>query len=376
MRRVGLLLALSLVLLLSGEQPAWSHGGGGVEATNYVTTIDGVRPTLPGIRVRLVDAGNRLELRNAGPEVVVLGYRDEPYLRVGPDGAFENRLSPTVTANLQDRHGQDASGDTGRESAAPEWRKLSDDPVARWHDHRIHWVGADPPLVDARPRTRQVVKPPWRVPLQRGPETAVVTGQLTWVPGPSPAPWLALMAAAFAAVTSLGLLRRWGPPLVGAVGIVLGVDLLHALGAGFATSGGLGAQLGRVLSGTFYAVVGWLLAGIAMRLLARGRVDGLYAGVFAGLSIGVFGGLLDLATLSRSGAAFALPLPLVRACIALAAGGGFGLAAACLLVIRRTPEARRVVGGPDEDDEDQSPVAPIDGTGLRSVEVDSARGLR
>ncbi len=372
MRRVRLLLVVSLVLLLSGEDPAWSHGAGGVEATNYVTTIDGLSPRLSGIRVRLVDAGKGLELRNGGPEVVVLGYRGEPYLRVGPDGAFENRLSPTVAANQEHQHGTSPSGETGQAAAAPDWRKLSDKPVARWHDHRIHWMGDDPPSVEADPGTRQVVQPPWQVGLQRGPETAIVSGQLNWVPGPSPAPWLGLIAAAFAGVAALGLLRRWGPALAGAAALVLSVDLLHALGAGFASSGGLGAQLGRVVSGSFYAVFGWLLAGVAVRLLARGRVDGLYAGVFAGLSIGVFGGLLDLGTLSRSGAPFALPLPLVRACIALAAGGGFGLAAACLMVIRRTPEARRVVGGQDEDDEDQSAAAPTADSGLRPVGADGA----
>ena len=376
MRRVGLLLALSLTLLLTREHPARAHGAKGVEATNYVTTIDGVSPRLPGVRVRLVDAGNGLELRNSGPEVVVLGYRDEPFLRVGPDGAFENRLSPTVAGNRERQHGNDASGDV-RE--APQWQKLSDEPVARWHDHRIHWMGADPPSVAADPGTRQVVQPPWQVVLLRGPERAIVSGQLTWVPGPSPAPWLGLMAAAFAAVAALGLMRRWGPALAGAVALVLGADLLHALGAALASPGGLGAQLGRVVSGSFYAIFGWLLAGVALRLLVRGRVDGLYAGVFAGLSIGVFGGLLDVTTLSRSGAPFALPLPLVRTCIALAAGGGFGLAAACLVVIRRTPEARRVVGGPhedDEDDEDQSRGAPIGESGPRPVGADGARGLR
>jgi len=350
MRRIALLLAVSLGILFARAHPAVAHGAGGVEATSYVTTIDEITPKLAGVQIRVVEAGNGLELRNDGPEVVVHGYRDEPYLRVGPGGSFENRLSPTAAANRGHEHVRDAATVPGP-AAEPDWRKRSGSPVVRWHDHRIHWAGPNPAQVDAHPGDRLVVQPPWQVTLVRGSERAIVTGQLTWVPGPSPAPWFALMAAAFAGVAALGLLRRWGPPLAAAVGVLLGLDLLHAGAAAFASAGGLFAHLARVASGSFYAIAGWVLAGVALRLLARGRVDGLYAGVFAGLSIGVFGGLLDLGTLSHRAAPFALPLDVARACIALAAGGGFGLAGACLLVIRRTPEARRVVGGPRQDGE-------------------------
>ncbi|MEJ7764014.1 MAG: hypothetical protein WKF86_00815 [Acidimicrobiales bacterium] len=342
MRRPGLLIAVWLTVFATLERPAAAHGGGAVEATNYVTTLDRISPPLPGVRLRVIELGDRLELRNDGPEVVVLGYRGEPFVRVGPDGAFENRLSPTVQANREDHHGPADAGPLDT-AAAPEWRRLSSEPVARWHDHRVHWAGpGDPPEVEADPGVRRAVQPAWTVTIRRGEEMSIASGQLTWVPGPSPGPWFALALGVVVAVAALGMLQRWGPPLAVAVGLLLGVDLLHTFAAAFASAGGLGDHLARVGMGSFYAIVGWVLAVIALRLLARGRVDGLYAGVFAGLSIGTFGGLIDISTLSRSVTIFALPELVARLCVALAAGGGFGLAAACVLVIRRTPEARRV----------------------------------
>ena len=61
-----------------------------------------------GLRVDVVDAGSRLELENrTGETVQVLGYSDEPYLRIERDGVFENRRSPTLYANA-DRKGSAA----------------------------------------------------------------------------------------------------------------------------------------------------------------------------------------------------------------------------------------------------------------------------
>ena len=396
MRRVGSLLAAILCFLLASEGPAAAHGAGGIEATNFVSTLDGFQPALPGVRIRLVDTASRLELRNDGPEVVVLGVGGEPYLRVGPEGAFENRRSPTAARNRESSHGppspadpalgpsgpterealgpsgpperegQGPSGTAEREAQAPaeppEWRKLSGEPVVRWHDHRTHWNEArNPPDVARRPGERHLVIPRWEVTLLRGSERAVAFGSVTWVPGPSPAPWFGLMAVAGLGVAALGLLRRWGRPLALATMVLLTVDVVHAGAAAFAASGSFGTKLAELASGSFYGFVGWVLAAVAIRLLRQGKVDGLYAGVFAGLSIAVFGGLLDLATLSRHVTPFALPVGVARLCVALAAGAGFGLAGACLLVIRRTPDARRILGNPDEVDDlphrDRQPAA-------------------
>ena len=57
------------------------------------------------LRWRVLGNDALLERRNAGDtEVVVSGYEGEPYLRVGPDGDFENVASPASILN-DDRYG-------------------------------------------------------------------------------------------------------------------------------------------------------------------------------------------------------------------------------------------------------------------------------
>ena len=50
--------------------------------------------------VKVIENGRRLELTNdSSATVVVSGYENEPYLRIGPDGVFENTRSPAVFQN-------------------------------------------------------------------------------------------------------------------------------------------------------------------------------------------------------------------------------------------------------------------------------------
>ena len=50
----------------------------------------------------------------------MLGYQDEPYLRVGPDGVFENRRSPAVYLNAN-RRGSTAVPRSADPDAEPDW---------------------------------------------------------------------------------------------------------------------------------------------------------------------------------------------------------------------------------------------------------------
>src|SRR2546421_5218325 len=89
-----------MTLVVMGASPASAHTITGVAPTDYRSEILGVNPRLPGVSVRLLDLGNRVELTNTGAvDVVVFGYQGEPYLRVGPSGVFENRRSPSVALN-------------------------------------------------------------------------------------------------------------------------------------------------------------------------------------------------------------------------------------------------------------------------------------
>src|SRR5919198_718113 len=86
MRRLALVLGGGLLLALLIPAPASAHLiGGGIEPSNYRSRILAVRPALPGVSVRLVNAGTRMQVRNGGArEVVVVGSSGEPLVRIAP----------------------------------------------------------------------------------------------------------------------------------------------------------------------------------------------------------------------------------------------------------------------------------------------------
>ena len=97
-----------------------------------------------------------IQVTNAtGKTLTILGYAHEPYLRITPAGVEQNATSPTVTLN------QSLFADISQaltRQAAPQWLPMSPGNQARWHDHRIHWMGAvRPPAVQAHPRTAQLI---------------------------------------------------------------------------------------------------------------------------------------------------------------------------------------------------------------------------
>jgi hypothetical protein len=343
MRRTILTAVTALIWLVALASPAAAHTVSGVGATNWRTTLSGISPAVPGLSLKIVESGSRLELTNRGPEVVVLGYEQEPYLRVGPQGVFENVLSPATYLNCS-RIGCAVSLAADPQSP-PRWKHLSSSQTVRWHDHRIHWMGAQLPP-DVRRAPGQVhQRPPWTVTLKQGLTPITVTGHLTWVPGPSPVPWLLLALALLAGAAIVGLSGFWGVALAGLVALVTVSDIYHALAIGFSVAGSFWTQMLRFLTGSFYSMIGWVLGLLAVRLLIGRRVDGLYAAAFAGVSAALFTGLLDITVLSRSEAPFAGPISLDRVTVALSLGLGIGVAVGSIVALRR-------VARPEHDDDD------------------------
>jgi hypothetical protein len=223
--------AAAAVLVGTTAGPAAAHViGGGTEPTNYRTGVRGFQPAVPGLEARTAAPGDRLELVNAtGQEVLVLGYRLEPYLRVGPDGAFENRRSPSAHANRFSAPPATipAAFDA---AAAPEWRRIGDRPRVAWRDHRARWTAPDPQAVTADPGRRHVVTPNWQIPMRLGERTLLLEGDVTWVPGPAAWPWvLAAVAVLAVALAAYRLLR--GRAESAAIFLLLGGVLLTLAGA-------------------------------------------------------------------------------------------------------------------------------------------------
>src|SRR5262249_34339199 len=130
-RVIGVVVG-ALAAIVVSAQPAAAHGVGGVQPSNFETTVDGTTPHVRALTVRAVDLGNELELRDdSGGEDVVPGYKGEPYLRIGPRGVFENRRSPATYLN-RTRDGKTRVPADANPVAAPEWNKIGSDSVARW----------------------------------------------------------------------------------------------------------------------------------------------------------------------------------------------------------------------------------------------------
>lgn len=312
------------VVLLGTAAPAAAHGGA-VASTDYRTRITDVEPALDGLELRVVEAGGRLELVNrTGKEVVVLGYEDEPYLRITADGVFENRRSPAVYLNATRAGGVPVPDGAGPD-ADPRWVRVDDGPTARWHDHRLHWMTGDPEEVRAQPDRRRSVAQ-WELPIRVGSRSVTARGDIVYVPGPAVWPWLTGTAVLALATFALAR-RRW---LAAAVAVLVLADAVRVAGLTFVLLGDAGERFEQAVDVGVLSFVGWGLGAFAVVRLLRGRADGRTAAGLTAVLLAVAGGVLEWDDIGRSQIAFAWNADLARLCVALATGLGAGIAAGVL----------------------------------------------
>ncbi len=338
MRRTLLVATAALVWLGMAAVPASAHSVSGQSATNFHTTLRSVNPAVPGLEVQVVEAGSRLQAENrTDQELLVLGYKGEPYLRIGPDGVYENKLSPATYINRSRKGGTPPAAAEQARIGETDWEKVSSEPIARWHDHRIHWMGnLNPPEVRNNPDKRHVIKmnandPQWSVPMRLGAQEIAAKGDLVWVPGPSPLPWFALIVASLAVVVVVGRRENWGAGLAAVTAVLLVVDVFHVVGLGLANAGDLGYRLTKSITQSPYQPLAWAVGILAIVWLRRGRAEGLSLAAVAGLQIAFLGGVADLSNLSRSEVPFGFAADLARLAVALSVGLGIGLAVVAAL---------------------------------------------
>jgi len=341
-RRLVVAAGIAATIVVAGAAPAFAHGTEGAQPSNYQTRVLRMRPAVADLELRAVDVGARLELENrTGRDTLVLGYDDEPYLRVGPDGVFENRRSPATYLNRSRRNPPPppASADP---SAVPVWRKISDEPVARWHDHRAHWMGRDdPPVVTRDPDRTQLIQR-WTLTLRQDAATITATGDVRWVPGPSPWPWV-LAAIALAAGLVLASWSRWWPWICGlAVAAMTAAGSIHLAAGWGATTSPVSTRLGASA---------YLLAAVALTLLGLGALAlrGTYTAgpmvLLAGIFVALAGGVADIQELSRSQLPSTLDPAPTRAIVTTLLGAGLGVAAAeCIRLFRYRPHPESTAG--------------------------------
>jgi hypothetical protein len=336
MRRVTAVVLLGLVAVLAAAPaPAVAHPAGVQAAVDYRTRVTGVSPALPGLHVRFVADGSRLELRNdTGRTVEILGYQGEPMLQVRPDGTWRNTRSPSAYLNQPGeppKPGTDAA-------AAPVWERISRSTLARWPDHRTVWHGDPPPLVAADPGRPHRIQN-WTVPLRDGTAAVVITGTLDWVPPPNASTWWSVTLLLAAAIAALGLVTSRPAAVRAALaGVALcagAAAIVYSLlvvvdnvepGAGKLTAALLSQAL-PVLSGLALIAAGWAV-------LARRTIADL-ALAFTGACVAFFAGTSNAAVFAHGVAPVTAGGVWARLAEVAVLAGGIGLAGAAVLRIRR-----------------------------------------
>jgi hypothetical protein len=335
-----LVVVLGLLAGLALAGPASAHVGGGAAGSDFDARVLSVSPAVPGLSVRVLQFGDELEIANGGDaDVLVPGYSDEPYLRIGPNGVWRNRSSPATWLNL-DRYGTAAADlPAGVDAAAePEWEQVSTAPAYVWHDHRTHWMTEDllPPVVAAAPDEPHTVSE-WTVPLQVDGRDVAVDGVLTWNPPPSPwTVWPAYAAIAMVAVAA-GLFLPGPRPLGGLLLVGAAAALWHAASTPEPAES-LGSHAGALASAFLPAVAAAVVAGLGWLAAVRGR--GVMTGLMA-LTLGwllLVQGLPDVDVLWTANVASNGPEWLARIAVSLLVALGAGLVVGGLAGVRRFRE--------------------------------------
>jgi hypothetical protein len=335
-----LVVLLGVLAALSLAGPASAHVGGGAAGSDYDARVLSVTPEVPGLTVRILQFGDELELVNGtDTEVVVPGYSDEPYLRIGPDGVWRNANSPATYINL-DRYGRTTLPARADPQAEPSWQRVSTDPHYVWHDHRTHWMSPNqlPPQVAADP-TRGHTVFEWSVPLLHGETAVTVTGLLTWSPPPNPwLVWPLYVVLALAGVAA-GLLARRPRPL-GALMLVAGAAALYHAAVTPEPPVTIASHASALVSALLPAVIAVLVAAIGFRaaLRRRGAMAGLLAVVLGWLLL--VQGLPDVDVLWSAHVLSNGPQLLARVAVAVLVALGAGLVLGGVAAVRRFREAR------------------------------------
>ena len=234
MNRGRFVAALVTTAIAVGAVPGTAHADP-AGPSDYRSEIVSVSPPTSTISLSIEGGDSFVRVAvDAGVEVVVIGYDDEPYLRIAPDGTvFENERSRAAYYN-DTRYGTTAVPDTVDSEAEPDWQRVGSGGAWAWHDHRAHWMGTEPP-VGMQPGDQL---PAERIPLLVDGRRVEVEVIATLVAGPSLVPSL-LGALAGAVIGALVLRRRRSS--IPIVALAAGAG---ALGVGLAQFSSLPAETG------------------------------------------------------------------------------------------------------------------------------------
>jgi len=231
-RRIAIISLTALTVVLSIARPVAAHGSTPVpDSAYYRAHLTAVTPHLPDISATVDPHTEWIEITYTGAtEALIYGYTHEPYLRITAGGVEENQLSPATYIN-RSMFADLPNGTTTQPNTAPAWLLTSTTHTARWHDHRIHWMGQTRPHDVAADPSHAHLVGTWTIHAIADNSPFDIRGTLDWIGKPntvlSTHVWLLLVAAnlpllAIVAVWQLSsrTRRRRSPALAGSPGLV------------------------------------------------------------------------------------------------------------------------------------------------------------
>jgi hydrogenase/urease accessory protein HupE len=184
----------------------------------YHSRVTAIKPQVPGLSAEVLGGDEKLQVTWVGePPLVVLGFREEPTVRLGAAGVEINDLSPSVYLS-GDRYAQVPLPVNVDANASPRWRVIDTPGPFSFYDHRIHWMEAErPPIVGDGAEPLAIFH--WKVPMLLGHQVVTIEGALDWVPDPaairsersevsSPLLSAAILVGAMAVGADVGVLFR------------------------------------------------------------------------------------------------------------------------------------------------------------------------
>jgi hypothetical protein len=163
-------------------------------------------------------------------------------------------------------------------------------------------------------------------------QTVRASGELLWVPPPSPWPSVVLAVVIAAGVFLLTRSRIWRAAFAIGLALLALSDLVHVIGLWDATTASTASKLGE----SAYSLVGVALALFALVWTWRkGTESAMPLILIAAIFLFVAGGLADVSTLGHSEVPTTFPAVVARLLITLDLGLGAGLAAGAALRLRQ-----------------------------------------
>jgi hypothetical protein len=236
-------------LTLAVPASASAHARTPTVALDYRLVIDERSRSLGGARVDILDGDRSLRIEAGSSTVVVLGDLNEPMIRVGRNGAWANRASPTAVSERLVRTGVG-------------WGRVGGSTFA-WHDHRL----APPPYREDR--TGAVAR--FRVPVRVDGRSSAIAGSFVRYRRPSVWPWIVAASGVFAAALAV---VRWLASARSRITVGLGATAGLAAIASLAAFGTADSPSGRVawVELALALCVGAMAAVALVRLHGEARV--------------------------------------------------------------------------------------------------------